>query len=248
MDALITTILAGVVVAVVGAFAAYYFGGRRERQKQAYEARRDEERQREAKQDELRERRIEALAEIQGRADSVVVDLKNLAESIVRLHEEEMPKGIARHAIWKEYFDKYARLAQQRDAIAKEMGSLRAYYDKQIPYLETTSCTLFTSFDREFKKRYMPLSRNLYDEEARQGHQILNGIVNGSAAQRFITAVAQVSHFGLDVVLNSRAARENLNEEFSNTAESIESIRNWNFQAHKAAFDKEIKRIAGDLP
>jgi len=61
MDALITTILAGVVVAVCGAFATYYFGSWRESNRQVYEEHRDEERQREAKQDKLRERRAAAF-------------------------------------------------------------------------------------------------------------------------------------------------------------------------------------------
>jgi membrane protein DedA with SNARE-associated domain len=38
MDGIVTTILAGVIVALIGAYAAYYFGGLRERHKQEEEA------------------------------------------------------------------------------------------------------------------------------------------------------------------------------------------------------------------
>jgi hypothetical protein len=31
-------------------------------------------------------------------------------------------------------------------------------------------------------------------------------------------------------------------------AEGLESIRYWSFEAHAAAFDKEIERIAGERP
>jgi hypothetical protein len=128
MDALITTIVAGVVVAVIGAFAAYYFGGRQEHYKQVYAKRRDEEKQPEAKQNELRKRRTEALAEIRSRAYSVVEDLKGLVERIASLHAR-LPGRYTRQRSWKAYVDEYARLAQQRDNIVKEMESLRAYYE-----------------------------------------------------------------------------------------------------------------------
>jgi chromosome segregation ATPase len=180
MNALITTILAGVVVAVIGAFAAYYFGGRRERQRQLYEVRRDEEKQREdeekqrkARQDELREHRTEALAEIRTRSQSVVKELKSLAETLAR-HHEEMPGGMTTMRNWEDFFNEYERLAQQRDAISKEIAALRVYYEKQTPYLETTTRNLFASFDREFERRYSPLSRNLYDETVRDSHYVLS--------------------------------------------------------------------------
>jgi H+/gluconate symporter-like permease len=87
MDALITTILAGAAVAVIGAFAAYYFGGRREAQKQVYEERRDEEKQREARQDELRKHSAEALAQIQAQASVVVEDVKSWGADATVLRE-----------------------------------------------------------------------------------------------------------------------------------------------------------------
>jgi len=166
MDALTTTILSGVVVAVIGAFATAYFAVRRERR---------------AKQAALRERRVEALAEIQSRAYSVFVDLKGLTESIVRLREEKMPEGTAKASTWLTFFDAYAGLAQQRDDIAKEMQSLRAYYEMQTSYLETTSRNLFPSFDREFEQRYMPLSRHLYSAQTRRDHQQIDKMLNTSA-------------------------------------------------------------------
>src|SRR5215204_4259662 len=125
MDALITTILAGVVVAVIGAFAAYYFGGRRERQKQVYEERRDVEKQREAKQDVLRERGGKALAKTQTQASVVVEDVKSWAANAARL-PENMPKTeffwVDKTPRWvRQLLPKYAEVVQQRDSIAAQM-------------------------------------------------------------------------------------------------------------------------------
>jgi DNA repair exonuclease SbcCD ATPase subunit len=243
-DALITTILA-VVVAVIGAFAAYYFGGRRERQKQVYEERRDEEKQREAEQDELRERRAEALTEMRTRSLSVVKELKSLVERLTRLRAK-MPERTALMSTWKNYFNEYERLTQQRDAIAKEMASLRAYYEKQTPYLETTTRNLFTSFDREFERRYTPLSRNLFSDWARVQQQFLNEGPGSSA--KIMTVLAQAATVGVFNVIMSASFRDVLEKEFSNMAEGIEAIQSWNVEAHEAAFDKEAKRVIGDPP
>jgi hypothetical protein len=153
MDALITTIFAGVVVAVIGAFAAYYLGGRRERQKQLYEERSD-----------LRERRVEALNEIRSRAESVVTGLKDLAERLAK-HHAKIPQGMTGFRAWYDYLNEYEGLAQQRDAVAKQLASLRDYYGKQAPYLDTTSHNLFAAFDQEFERRFAPIERNLYSDD-----------------------------------------------------------------------------------
>ena len=61
MDALITTILAGVVLAVIGAFAAYYFGVRQERLKQAYDREKEAHRRQEEKR---RKRQVQEAQEV----------------------------------------------------------------------------------------------------------------------------------------------------------------------------------------
>src|SRR5215210_4536060 len=114
MDALITTILAGAVVALIGAFAAYYFGGRRERQKQVYEERSD-----------LRERRIEVLSEIQVRAYSVTESLGRLAERVAELRGKIPNHANTTYQSWEKFFSEYEELAQQRDAVLSDIESLR---------------------------------------------------------------------------------------------------------------------------
>src|SRR3712207_2290598 len=70
MDELIAAIIAGVVVTVVGAILAFYFGGVRERQ-------RDKGKQ----QEEQNKRRAEALTEIKTLASVVVEDVRSWAEN-----------------------------------------------------------------------------------------------------------------------------------------------------------------------
>ena len=62
MDGAITTIVAGVVVAVVGAIVAFYLGGLREKQKREYEKRKEEQRRQEERQKE-RSRGLTASSE-----------------------------------------------------------------------------------------------------------------------------------------------------------------------------------------
>jgi hypothetical protein len=63
MDAFLTTVVAGVIVAVVGAIAAFYFGGAREKQKREYERQKEEQRQQEERQKEQQRRQEELQKE-----------------------------------------------------------------------------------------------------------------------------------------------------------------------------------------
>src|SRR5215203_3593735 len=64
MDGLITAIIAGVVATVIGAILAFYFGGVRETQKQAYEKQREEAKRQEEKrrEEEIVQNRLRANA------------------------------------------------------------------------------------------------------------------------------------------------------------------------------------------
>jgi vacuolar-type H+-ATPase subunit I/STV1 len=258
MDGLLATILGGLVVTVIGAILAFYFGSVRERQKQEYERQQEEQRRleerqeaeqsREAeRQEELNERRTEALVEMRSRVGSVAEGLRSLAESLVGFRAR-MPSVVSTLTDWKWYHDEYKELAQQRDALGNEMASLRAYYEKRAASLETTTTThdLFASFDREFERRYTPLSRHLYTDRTRQRHRFLSEYTEGKKG--VMTATASIMSLGLYTVAASRENKNALQDEFSNVAADLESIQNWSFEAHEAAFDKEAKRVAGDLP
>jgi hypothetical protein len=68
MDAFITTVLAGIIVAVVGAIVAYYFGGVREKRKQEYDRQKEEQIRQEERQKDQNKRRIEAVDGLRSRA------------------------------------------------------------------------------------------------------------------------------------------------------------------------------------
>jgi hypothetical protein len=78
MDGSIVPIIAGVVAAVIGAFAAYNLTGRRERQKQIYEKRREE-----------IKRRIEAVEELRSRAYSVTEAFNSWLRRMIEEGEDD---------------------------------------------------------------------------------------------------------------------------------------------------------------
>jgi len=67
MGGFLTTVVAGVIVAAVGAIVAYYLGGVRERQKRAYESQKEEKKRHEEEKKEAQRRQEEAQAEAQRR-------------------------------------------------------------------------------------------------------------------------------------------------------------------------------------
>lgn len=73
MDTLSTTILAGVVVALISVFATYYFSGRREKQNQAFVRQQEREK-------ELNKRRVEALDDTRSHASSFADVFRNLTD------------------------------------------------------------------------------------------------------------------------------------------------------------------------
>jgi hypothetical protein len=252
MDGLLTTIIAGVVVTVIGGIVAFYFGGVREKQRQREERQREEQDRQRKNQRELGERRLEALDEIQSRAESGVEDLRHLAERVSRLGEE-IPDGMATFRTWALFFDKYEELAQQSASISSEMASLRAYYQKQALYFESTTRAVFESFDKEFEERYRFLSRNLYTEGARKFHEDMKDLFSKDISLR--TAVGKTLYLWVQGIslgyfnhMLSKEYREYLQVEFSVLHEGIESIREWDFAVHNAAFDAERERIASALP
>jgi hypothetical protein len=254
VDRVIASIIAGLVVTVIGAILAFYFGGVREKQRQIHERQLEEQRQREEERDqqierqrELGERRLEALSEIRTSARSRVEDLRSLAERVAR-HIVQLPDATEAFQTWAIYLNEYEELAQQNASISSDMASLRAYYQKYEPYFETTTRYVIEAFNEEFERQHALLSKYLYAGNARHIHQQMKEWFDAKYHPLKIFGVAlQVATLG---GLNwgiLRNYRKDMQEEFSYLTQAIESIQNWNFEAHEAAFDEEFKRIAGSL-
>jgi DNA repair exonuclease SbcCD ATPase subunit len=240
LDGIVTTILAGVIVALIGAYAAYYFGGLRERHKQEEEA-----------QKELSERRADAVAELRSRASSVGEALKSWANKWARIPEKIPRAGPSKN--WAQYGSLFLALHQQEDSLLNSMSSLREFYQRQSPYLEAKHRRLYESFDKDFDSRYTTLSKHLdgvlkYRTTA-ESKQFL-AAYEQLVAQVEIDQKRLAGFKWLSIPFAGRWRRkvakevEREQENFSGLPEAARPAQEWDLQAHLRAFDAEAERLA----
>jgi len=145
MNALITTIIAGAVVAVIGAFAAYYFGGQREIQKQVYEARREEQRG-------LNRQRVEAFDEIRTRVSSGTQAIIDWCKIVMRVpiaspSENDVESFRAPEKVWRPYFERVQAVTEKADELENELEHLRSYYQANEEYLKPSTRSRLDAFE-----------------------------------------------------------------------------------------------------
>jgi hypothetical protein len=163
MDGFLTTVVAGVIVAIVGGIVAYYFGKRQQRQTQAYEKEREEREQLEERQKEQQKQGAEVFGEIQKRMNSILDGLTEYLRRAEMLHAR-LPSGTfwenAVWAPWRVYDDwkpfllEVEALFTRSNEIDKAMASLRDYYHAHESFLKPTTRSLFASFDEEIITMY----------------------------------------------------------------------------------------------
>jgi type II secretory pathway pseudopilin PulG len=246
MDAFLTSVVAGVMVAVAGAIAAFYFGGVREKQKQEFERQQEQQRQ----QEEQNRRRAEVLTKIQAQTSGIVEAVRSWAAKAVSLDLENPPllnysvfrpnpKGEEITTRQASLLKQYKEILQQRDSISQKMSLLRHYYEEQLPSLGGEQRNLFESFDKEFYNRYGSLSSQLPDYETIEEH------VRLAAEPMERAARALVNIGGKDRVVNKDREMEALAKEGAGIPEAARHARDWDFRFYQDAFDKEIGRLTG---
>jgi hypothetical protein len=166
MDGFLTTILAGIIVALVGGIVAFYFGGVRERQKQRYEQQRDAQNRQEEREKALDERRIQALDATRTRVRSIGEEFMRWSESAS--HNLELPslpddeKG-AEEAL-AAFSGQLQELREQGEKLRNEMSSLWDFYVIEKPYLEDYSRNIVETFTEEFERRHTPVLEALLSD------------------------------------------------------------------------------------
>jgi hypothetical protein len=252
MDGLITTIVAGVVVTVIGAIVAFYFGGVREREKQLYENQREQQKQLVEREEELKKHRTEALHELQARGSVIVQDVRRTAENAVSLHEtlERFPPNWSKWRFSRlsgqdpaqlvsETMQKYAEIMRQRESISAAMDSLRHYYQTQAPYLSAKERNLFEAFDHDLQRRYTPLFASLPDYQSVRKDLYLAEDVKGVDKVRYLLFEEPEGDWSnVRVMLRLREQISGLPEAAGDALES-------NFQEHRTAIAKEIEALEG---
>jgi hypothetical protein len=175
VDTFLTTVEAGFIVAVVGAIAAFYLGGVRERHKriiarQGEEQRRLEEWRREeqgriearkereeAREQGLIDRRAEALDDIRVQALYFANAFRTWTDKAANL--EIPPKDEVEQAVG---FSKgLADLIQQADEVRTRLAYLSGHYDAHSPILEVKSRNIVELIERQGVERHSFLSNQL---------------------------------------------------------------------------------------
>jgi hypothetical protein len=179
VDTFLTTVEAGFVVAVVGAIAAFYLGGVRERHKRIIamqgeeqrrleewrrgeqgriEARKKREQQREQERKQgLIDRRAEALDDIRVQALYFANAFRTWTDKAANL--EIPPKDEDEQAVG---FSKgLADLIQQADEVRTRLAFLSGHYDAHSSILEEKSRNIVESFEKQGVERHSFLSNQL---------------------------------------------------------------------------------------
>jgi hypothetical protein len=144
-DSFLTTVLAGIIVALVGGIVAFYLGGVRERHKRTSE------------------QKEEVYEEMRKQAYSVGDALENwmfeTSQCALKLPSLDR-KG--RYDMDIETFRKCKEqvrvVAEQAEDVSNAIRSLREYYRLKRPYLDSASQRAFEAFDKQVTLTYEQLS------------------------------------------------------------------------------------------
>src|SRR5215208_2685460 len=142
MDGFLAPVIPGVVGALVGAIAAFYLGGVREKQKWIEE-----------REQKLNERRAEALDDIRAQAYSFAQlfgDWTGGASNLRISPEDEGNQVLT-------FLKRLEELAQQGDEVSIELASLRGHYDAHRPKLDERTRNIVESFEEQAIERHSSL-------------------------------------------------------------------------------------------
>jgi hypothetical protein len=267
MDGLMTAIISGVVVAVIGAIVAFYFGRVQERQKQSYEEQRNEQERRENKQQEENERRATVFAEITHQAHSVVRDYESLTadtKSLIEFLERDYKYNYYTYPeVEIQYRKLLANYYQTAIAISDKAESFWGYYKTEKTFLEPESRTALASL---FKATNAQIER----EEARLRAQDPEGVSTESEEPSQLALALQemqdeirnyeeraaerreVVPYNIQKVIVARREKQYATSMWRTRREEVlpalkaglEDIRRVDFPTHLAALDDESERLA----
>jgi hypothetical protein len=163
MDAFLTTVLAGIIVAVVGAIAAYYFGGVREKRKQEYERQKEERIRQEERQKDQNRRQIEAVDGLRSRAYSAITAFTSWYRRSM-VEGEDAPYDVA---IQGDHFEstvkRFPKLIEEGKEVEGQIRDLRLYYAEKTPYLEPETIELIESFYKTLQSLHLRLMDSMGD-------------------------------------------------------------------------------------
>jgi hypothetical protein len=264
VDTFLTTVVAGVVVAVVGVIAAFYLGGVRERHKRILarqgeerrrleewrreeqgriQARKEREQQRaEEREQRIIDRRAEALEDIRVQALYFANAFRTWTDKAANL--EIPPKDEVEQAVG---FSKgLADLIQQADEVRTRLAFLSGHYDAHSPILEEKSRNIVELLERQGVERHSFLSNQLKATAASlqpflvliQTHQVLDEMDPKSQSD----AISWLTGPGLGTYVSPRkfSSVKGLDNSHMNKKAMLEEHRQEVLQAANVAKDWDI--------
>jgi uncharacterized membrane-anchored protein YhcB (DUF1043 family) len=253
MDAFLTTVIAGVVVAIVGGIIAYYFGKRQQRQTQAYEREREEREQLEEKQKERKKQGAEVFGELERQMNSIIDALTEHLRR-AKVLPDRQPSGEtimdrlqwdwSAYDVWKPFLLELEALFTRTNEIDKAMTSLRDYYHAHESSLEPTTHTLFASFDEEVISRYQDEFEVWLGENAETYRVVLEDNMRELDAHKRTRVPVLGRLKDLDIDENYRKAFAPTLKDFSEGFQELQS--DWgDFQAYRTGLREERAKYNG---
>lgn len=271
MDGFLATVMTGIIGALVGAIAAYYLGGVREKQKRILESQRHDQERLEEERQKQYERRNEALDELRGQAYSVSEAMKAWAREIKNAGSSEKGEGVESSVtimgnisealnapiIFRDNIESDLKalsyFEQTGVEIEKRMASLRGRYHVHKPYLGVKANKIFNSFEVAFEERHhqilAPLTR--WRNSLLQLHPLA-----ASTAKEWehklggITNLLNTASSIRQIALNQRLFKEaeiiseGLVKSRDELKESIELALRWNSKTYIDALETESKSVS----
>ena len=256
MDGLLTTILAGIIVALVAAILGFYFNRAQERHKRQ-----------EQSQVELDERRAQVFAEITRQARSLVRDVKTYEEYLESLIETA--ERTARHYKYNFYtalepeieiLKVMKAFLQHTSALSNKLTSLRDYFRKERSIRDSTSQKIFQSFNEAFSGVGEALEAGIGPEkthaldEATQPDEFITQEIQDEIDRlsAITTARKQLVPYNIHKMTIARREKRTFNAGWQSEymdglpvyKQLLETLRSTDFQPRLAALETEAERLA----
>jgi hypothetical protein len=272
----LTTVFAGVIVALIGGIIAFYFGGVREKQKLV-----------DQREKELNERRFEAVDAMRPRVRSVGNAFRNWTEKVMKLKvilpeslpaEKDSPALRTLQQSITALSAQLAEIREQAEGNRNDMTSLWNFYEERRPYLEDTTRHVIESFAKDFETRHTSVVNALaadptvgakvdLDPSQRETFRkmyadMLSDPEMNKAEKAAVIPVVTffVAPFSPFLVWDERKkwkqerqehweqVRQVTSNHLETVKEAAEHAHDWNLQAHFDAFDAEAVRLVNAAP
>jgi hypothetical protein len=238
MDGIITTVLAGVIVALIGAYAGRDYERQRDAEKQLEERRREEQEEQQEIQKELNKLGADRLDQMRPQILSVVgafVDwLEALSEYENEVSGEKEDGYYLSRAILRRLREKADSYVERGSVVSHKMSTLRLYYWERKPALSKRARVLFDSFDNEFQQHHAALLNTT---------KAVVPDIKWLTRYSWLPAGNFAAMPSWLLALRNEEFIEPLRDRADEWSAAIKSAQDWDIRHYVDAFDAEVERL-----